>query len=103
MRKAKIMPIFTSPLPSGSVAPKKSEVEEQFIYCTAGMKDLESIIQILESRLSPVLRAISSDQDEGDKLAELPLTPLAESIRKMGKDIEFYTIKIRRILGRLEI
>lgn len=90
-------------LPEGAqvVPPKVSEVENQFKFCDVQRENLNSKIELLETRLSSVLRKISKGEDSCEKDSEL--TPLAEGIRKIGKDMEFFVERIQNILERLEI
>ncbi len=82
--------------------PKKiSEVEEQFIYCDKVRVQLAEVITTLADRLAPVLRQ-QNPSTEGECEKE-QLTSMAESIKKNGREMEYFTRRIRDIIDRLEI
>ena len=99
------MPFLTTPLtqtPDSCEKPKKqNEIEEQLSFCDKQAENLASRIGVLEGKLSPVLRRIP--EEENVKKDALELTPLANSIRKIGNSIQFFTDKLQSIINRLEL
>ena len=84
-------------------APKKiSQVEEQLIYCDNMRSNLSNIITKLSDKLSGVLREPNPSTVRESK-KEMELTPLAEIIKKNGREMEFFASRIKDIIDRVEI
>ena len=87
---------------SADTQKKVSEVEQQFQYCDKVRNQLKDAILTLSDRLLPVLRQQNPSTD-GECEKEQSLTPIAEAIKKNGREMEFFVSRIRDILERLEI
>ncbi len=88
---------------SSSDSPKKiSQVEEQLIYCDKVRNQLSNMIDRLNDRLSAVLRS-PNPLTVGECEKEMSLTPIAEAIKKNGREIDFFVNRIRDIIDRLEV
>ena len=89
----------------GSVGapPGQSEIEKQFILCEKQKNCLMSVIEILETRLSPILRKPVGEENVTNEKEQHELIPLADNIHKISRDVIFFTKKIESIIYRLEI
>lgn len=87
-----------------SCSSEKSQTGIQLEYTDRQIKLLDKEISELETKLVPVMiNQLSEVSPEGkEKEAEI-LSPVASSIRNMGKQIERFNIRIGHIKERLEI
>ena len=80
---------------------KKSEMENQLLFCTNQKELLMQSIDVLEKRLDGILRKVSIEKHL-QKDSE-PLTPLANSVRSIAFGLENAKDIIQDITSRLEI
>lgn len=84
-------------------APKKmSQTESQFYFVDKQTAVLDGLIIQLSDRLAPLLR-VNPPQTIGEQKDSESLTPLANQVRKIGKDITNFAEQIESILERLEL
>jgi hypothetical protein len=92
---------MNEPMCGNSVNPL-SEVDNEISFCNSRNEELESVVILLNEKLSPILRrdTCTSISDGKDSVE---ITPLANSIRVIGQKTATQIEKIREIIGKLAI